>query len=199
MKIFYLLLGITCLLTSCAGDQDNSEPVQSSVQAINLGEFQLTEQPGGYQRAVKYGPDGKILEEGMLKNGKRNGTWIVYHANKPYPASVSNFVEDEYSGPYLQYSNVGQLELLCHYTANQLDGEFIKYKNARILEEGSYKNGQYDGLYKRYYPNKEIVQQEANYKNGQLDGKSSYYSEEGALMMEYEYKDGEKIGGGIVN
>ena len=42
------------------------------------------------------------------------------------------------------------------------------------------------------------LKQEVEYKNGLQDGYFRYYDEEGNVTLEYEYKEGEKIKGGIV-
>jgi len=38
---------------------------------------------------------------------------------------------------------------------------------------------------------------EAEYKNGKQDGMYKYYDEDGKVVMEYVYKDGEKVSGGM--
>ena len=43
------------------------------------------------------------------------------------------------------------------------------------------------------------LQKEINYKMGVQDGYFRYYNESGQINMEYLYKDGEKISGGIVD
>ncbi len=197
MKNLFLLTSFMLFLISCGGNGASSP--NSNVQSIDLTGFVVTDLPGGYQRVVKSNAEGKILEEGVLKNGKRNGTWVVYQDRKPTPKSIANFIDDQYSGVYMEFANTSQLELICSYKANQLDGKFIRLKNTRILEEGTYIDGQIDGNYKKFYPNKDVVQQENNYKMGKLHGKSNYYNEAGQLIMEYDYKDGEKISGGMVD
>ena len=197
MKNLFLLTSFMLFLISCGGNGVSSSG--SKVQSVDLTGFNVTELPNGHQRVVKKNADGKVLEEGVLKNSKRNGAWVVYQAKKPTPKTIANFVDDQYSGVYMEFSSTSQLELICNYKANQLDGEFIRLKNTRLLEKGTYINGQIDGNYKKYYPNKEVVQQENNYKMGKLHGQSNYYNEAGQLIMSYEYKDGEKVSGGAVD
>ena len=50
----------------------------------------------------------------------------------------------------------------------------------------------------KYFDNKDIIQQEVNYKDDAIDGIFRYYNEEGQVVLEYEYKNGEKIGGGEI-
>ena len=201
MKNMVLLSSFLFLLFSCGdGNTDVSSSFPGAgVQSIDLTGFDVTDLPGGYQQVVRKDANGKITEEGIVRDGKRNGTWVIYNDRRPLAKSVANFVDDQYSGTYLEFSNTGQLELICHYRANKLHGKFIKVKNTRKLEEGYYEEGELDGIYKKYYPNKETLQQEVSYKMGKLHGPSKYYNEEGQLVMEYEYKNGKKISGGLVD
>lgn len=192
------LLGLVFLLMSCGGG--NSADVTNAATGLDLTGFSTTELPNGFQQVTKVNADGKILEEGVIKNGKRNGTWVTYLDKKSMPKRISNFIDDVYSGPYMEYSNTGQLELICRYKNNVLHGEYMRMKNTRVLEKGVYVEGKIDGLYTKYYSNrsKPTVQQENNYKMGELDGTSKWYNEEGQLTMQYEYKNGEKISGGMI-
>jgi antitoxin component YwqK of YwqJK toxin-antitoxin module len=42
------------------------------------------------------------------------------------------------------------------------------------------------------------VKKEVHYKNGLQHGLFRYYDPDGNLTLEYEYRDGEKVSGGIV-
>jgi antitoxin component YwqK of YwqJK toxin-antitoxin module len=199
MKNLMILIGMVLIIQACGGSAENNATAAApTVEGVNTEGMELIDVSGGYQRAIRKNAEGKILEEGMLRNGKRNGTWVVYNLEKGFPSSVANFVDDMYSGPYLKYNNFGQLELSCGYTDNQLDGYFVKFERTKKLEEGYYKNGQYEGEYTKYFTGKDVPQQQLQYKNGQLHGKAKYFNEAGELLMEYEYKNGEKVSGGIV-
>ncbi len=195
MKNVILLFSLCVLVFSC---EENGAAPAAEVQSVDLTGFEITELPNGFQRVYRNDITGKSIEEGVMKNGKRNGTWVVYQDKRPVPKSIANFIDDEYSGVYMEFSSTGQLELICNYRASQLHGKFVRIKNTRLLEEGYYVDGQIDGAYKKFYPNKDILQQEIYYTNGQLDGASNYFNEEGEIVMKYEYKDGEKVSGGMV-
>jgi antitoxin component YwqK of YwqJK toxin-antitoxin module len=87
---------------------------------------------------------------------------------------------------------------MCSYSNNALDGQFVRYASSRKIETGYYRDGQLDGVYKKFHEKKDAVQQEVGYKNGQMHGMVKYFNEAGDVLMEYEYKNGEKIRGGIV-
>ena len=57
--------------------------------------------------------------------------------------------------------------------------------------------GKIDGLYKEFHNNGKI-QKEVSYKDGVQDGPFRQYNDDEKLIMQYEYKGGEKISGGVV-
>lgn len=180
---------------ACGEDQGEA----GKTAGLNLDEFQVTDIPGSdLQQAVKLDSKGKILEEGTILNGKRNGTWVVYNQERDVPRSIANYINDQLNGPYFEYSPHGQTDLMCSYRNNVLEGRFVRLKNIRKTEEGFYKNGKLDGPYRKFYEGKDQLQQEANYKDGQLHGTNTYYNSKGEIIMLYEYKNGEKVSGGIV-
>lgn len=198
MKNLFFLLGTMLLLQACGGGSGNAGTNATNANGISKEGLELKELGNGYQMATKMAGD-KIKEQGVMRNGKRNGTWVIYNTEKGTPMSIANFIDDAYSGPYFKYNNYGQLELACTYVNNELDGYFVKYERAKKSEEGYYANGKEDGLHTKYYIGKDNKPQQAlNYKDGKLHGSAKYFNEQGELIMEYTYENGEKISGGIV-
>ena len=199
MKNIFFFSAFVLFLFACGGnsssDVANSSP---GVQTLDLTGFSIVDLPGGFQQVTRSNAEGKIIEEGVIKNRKRNGTWVTYQDKRNLPKSVANFIDDVYNGVYMEYSNSGQLELICRYKNNVLQGQYLMIKNTRMQEKRMYVDGQIDGLYQKFYPNKENIQQENNYKMGKLHGESKYYNEKGQLTMEYKYENGDKISGGMV-
>lgn len=64
-----------------------------------------------------------------------------------------------------------------------------KYQTEQLKSEISYKNGQRDRLFKKYYLNGQI-ESELNYKNGELDGCSKLYYSNGQIKKEAIFKKG---------
>lgn len=189
--VFILAIG----LTACK--QESGSTVQSS--SIDLSKFEKVDIPGtNYQRVIRKNAEGKVLEEGLVENGKRNGTWVIYHTDRDVPKVVAIFVNDLYNGPYFEFNKQGQVDLQCAYVNNVLHGYFARYRVGRKTEEGNYKMGKLDGVYKKYYDNRSIVQRENTYKDGLLHGKTRFYNEKGEVIVEYDYENGEKVYGGIV-
>jgi len=53
-----------------------------------------------------------------------------------------------------------------------------------------------EGTFKQFY-NSNKIKLEAQYKEGKQHGSYKYYDEDGNIMMEYEYANGEKVSGGM--
>lgn len=188
--LFYCLLGLLTL--SC----------QQSGKVETSGDFEgytLEDIPGSpFQRAYKMVGD-QLIEEGQVFQGRKTGTWIIYHADqKSFPKVIANYVDGKRSGPYMEINEFGQFLVLAHYLDDQLDGRVAKYNFTRLAEELYYKKGVLDGPYTLYFENSDIKQKTAEFKNGVEDGWVRYYNDAGKLTVEYEYRNGEKIGGGIV-
>jgi hypothetical protein len=199
MKNFLFPICIAFSLLACGGSESTAPAKEAVVAPLKMDNYQVREIPGtDLQKAIRFDGAERVVEEGTLRNGKRHGTWVVYHDEKQTPFTVSNYVDDQLCGVHQEYNGLGQLTLTAGYINNVLDGRFARYKNGRLQELGFYKNGQYDGLYKRFYEGRNVLQQEANYKDGKLHGVSKFYSEKGDILMEYEYQDGEKVRGDIV-
>ena len=64
-----------------------------------------------------------------------------------------------------------------------------------------FKDGELHGTQKFYFTSgREVgkLQRDVAYKNGKIDGLMRYYDPEGKVTLQYTYKNGERIGGGIV-
>ena len=152
---------------------------------------------GAGVKAEKKDASGQVIEEGILINGMKNGTWVTYYPDKEKVIkTLVTYVNNELNGLFLTFSDRGQMETLTTYANGIYDGNFAKFKFGRIEESATYLKGELHGLYKKY-SNTGKIQIEAQYKNGKQDGFYRYYDEEGNVVMEYEYKNGEKISGGL--
>ena len=181
----------------------NQESVSSSsgsekavVQSLDASGYEVTDMGNGYKMLTKKYANWKLAEQGITLNGKRNGAWVYYHSDREIPQSIANFVDDKYSGIYMEMDNRGQLLMIANYKDNELHGKFGRYKFGRTEEKGQYVNGKIDGKYVKYFKNSKKIQQETNYKNGVRDGSMKFFNEEGEVTLEYIYKNGKKVSGG---
>ena len=81
---------------------------------------------------------------------------------------------------------------------NEYDGLAMTYKFSRPVTEANYNMGQLDGISRTYNELNGKLQTETEYKDGKQHGMHKVYNEEGQVVMEYVYENGEKVSGGIV-
>jgi hypothetical protein len=170
-----------------------------AAETTSLPGFTLTDLGDGLTKAERYDPSSsRLLEEGYLFKGKKNGAWVTYHdTGEEYRIkTLTSFVNGKESGPILDVTYRCRVAKNSHYTAGLPNGKSLTFKNSRVEEEANYQNGQLHGPFKTYFSNGKI-RQTGNYLNGELDGTIRYYNEDGKVKLEYEYRNGEKIRGGL--
>jgi antitoxin component YwqK of YwqJK toxin-antitoxin module len=189
LLFFVALLGLVSCNSSGGGGA--AAPLEG-YQTENVG--------GGVTKAFKKDASGNFSEVGFLVNGVKNGAWMTYYDGeeagkiKTY-ASYSN---GALNGPYYEYNNRGQIETEVNYANNQYDGIVSSYKFGRPTVTKTYKANELNGPSYDYFGDGKL-QKETNFKDGKQHGIMTWYNEEGRKTMEYEYKNGTKISGGIVN
>lgn len=111
------------------------------------------------------------------------------------PLNGENRIIDGYRSEYI----------LAGFKNGMYDGKYRHFKSDRLVEEGFYKDGRKDGLYKEYYSDGEKVKKETPYKEGKLNGiVKSYYTNgkpekekgyamgvEDGIERIYDYESGE--------
>ncbi len=194
MRSIILLAIISMFMYACGGGTTTGASADlAGYESENVSGTNIT-------KAIKKNANGEIIEKGFVSNGKRNGMWISYWDgdNTGKIKTIASYTDGMLNGPYLELSNRGQIEKEVNYLKNQYDGKFIQYKYGRMEKEINYKGNELNGP-SIDYDNKGNKQKVQNFKNGKLHGKWQTFNEEGELTLEYEYKNGEKVSGGIVN
>lgn len=189
-SLLYVCFGVLSMaLISC------SKPVPP-VDADLTG-YELTPVSGSEFYIATKSTDGVKIQEGYVMNGRKNGIWIDYSSDGKISV-IQHFVQGNLSGPHLNLDNRGQLTSRMDYKNGVYDGIVGTYKFGRPLEEIPYVNGKITGVMKKYYDNTKLME-EAEYKDNLQDGYYRHYNAEGTMDLEYFYKNGEKVSGGIVN
>jgi len=153
----------------------------------------------GWYVVERYDDQGKLLEKGFLFEGKKMGAWTEYNEKFLFPQKISHFINDNFYGPYTEFNLQGQVSLMANYKDNLLDGPWTSFRISRPTVEAFYKNGKLEGVYKEYDYKNGKLQKEIYYVNGLEDGPYRFYNPDGNITMEYQYKKGERISGGIVD
>ncbi len=191
----FSILCLTLVLSFFACKPSAPEPVTGTGDLAGL---QLTDIPGSpIKQARQVDPAGQIVHEGFILDNKRTGQWVEY-SNEGYIVATSNYVNGLLEGASMKLSPRGQVEERSKYHVGVLEGEQILYKYGKILKTSNYVNGKLEGIVKAYDEKTFKLRQEIAYKNGLQHGFFRNYDENGVVNMEYEYKNGEKLSGGIV-
>jgi len=192
VKFFYvLLLGMG--LSAC---QSGADPAKMEVDTAVFESEPI--EGSSLQRVFRTDGDGKVLEEGFMENGSKEGTWITYYPEKGFPKTIASFVGGMYNGPYIGFNDRGNVDLRAAYKNNLLHGFWASYKFARETETREYKNGQLDGVVRKYNDRTGKLLEEVHYKDGKYDGPYRFFNDEGRITVEYIYKAGEKVSGGEI-
>jgi len=176
--------------------QSPTKSVQSS-NSFNMSGF--TEMPVPNSTATiitKKDDSGKMLEQGIVRDGQKDGPWTLFHENESIK-SLTSYINGGLNGSHLEFNNRGQLEKRVEYLDNQYHGLYGEYKYGRPLKEITYNKGTQDGPFRVWSDMGKLTQSGHN-KNGKLDGALKYYDEEENLIMSYIYKDGEVVSGGLI-
>ncbi len=135
--------------------------------------------------------------EGFVEDGNKVGQWIQYSPEGDI-LLINNYIDGMLEGTAMRMSFRNQVDLKTSYRKNKLHGPWTSYKYGKVVEERYYVKDKLDGIVKTYDDRTFKLKQEVQYRNGLQHGYFRYYDEEGNVSLEYEYKDGEKISGGII-
>lgn len=191
-----MVLIVAAMWACQSGSQGLQEASLPSMEGYELEPIPGTE----LVRATKKDADGQLLETGFLQNNKMQGTWLYYeHTTKDFPKRVINYQQGVAQGLYLEMTERGQIDLQAFYENNELHGLWGIYKFGRPVKTANYKHGILDGVYREYALTNGKLQKEIYYKDGKEDGPYRYFNEDGEIMVEYEFRNGEKVSGGVVD
>lgn len=206
MRAFLFTLFTLAMLVSCDNATTSENPAgpantetTPTATADYVPDYEISNIPGTQAKMARlYTTTGSLQEAGPMIDGKKTGAWSYYGMEGTFPIKVISYVEDLYNGIYLEFNDRGQAELMATYKNNKLDGPWGKYRFGRAELTANYKDGELDGVLREYDFRNGNLKKEASYKAGELDGLVRDYDEEGNVMVEYVYRNGEKISGGVV-
>jgi len=189
----FLYLSLCIFFLSCGGGTGSSANGDT-----NLAGFSEINIPGSNATLVaKKTKAGIMLEQGIIRNGKKDGPWTIFHDNESIK-SVTSYVNGNLNGAHLEFNNRGQLEKRVEYLNNQFHGLYGEYKYGRPLKEISYESGTQNGPFRVWNDSGKISQMGSN-KDGKIHGTLKYFDDEQNLIMKYEYENGEQVSGGMTN
>lgn len=194
----FLSMLTTLLLAAGCQSSGGKEPEAVGLPGEDMSVLVYEDIPGSdvrYARQID-SLTGQVQIEGFMKNGRKTGMWIQYGPEGDI-LLINHYVDGDMEGVALRMSFRNQVDLRSNYRRGKLNGPYTLYKFGKVVEERQYKDGLLDGPYKIYNDRTFTLKQEMNYKADKLDGYFRYYNEDGTVTLEYVYKDGEKISGGM--
>ncbi len=184
------ILSVFILLLSCSN--------QATGPTYDLKGYQTEDIGGGATFAEFIDRGGKKLATGHTVHGARTGMWTTYHPNEPKIKTITNYVNGKKNGKEITFDERGYLIKIIGYRNDQLHGLSGIYKNGRTISETTYADGVMNGPFSAYDDKTGAIQRSGTMKNGQQDGELLYYNPDGSVSMRYQYREGEKVSGGIV-
>ena len=196
----WLLILVSACIAGYLGCKQASSaaPASDASAQTDLSGFEETDIAGSTIKHVStLYPNGQIKSDGYMDGDKKTGQWIEYDSTGDV-VLINHFVNDLLEGPSFRMTFRNQVDLKTSYHLGELHGPWVQYKFGRVIEQRNYKNGKLDGSVSKYYDRTFSIQQVAEYKDGLQDGYYRYYDEDGNITLEYVYKKGEKVSGGMV-
>lgn len=122
------------------------------------------------------------------KNGEFDGLNVVYYKNNI--KEIGHWKEGKQNGLFQMYTEEGILIDSGTFKDGERDGLTEQFYNdtGKLRVSANYKNGILEGEFKAYYPN-ENLQGEGNYKNGEMNGVFKEYYENKNIRLSGNYKN----------
>jgi len=189
-----ILFVLAIFLTACSNEKQNPVMTEGDWEGFEMS----TVMGSDLEHAVKKNHLDGMEEEGFLNNGIKTGTWLTYHPIDDRIKTIDNYINGHIEGLSLELDKRGQVIKKMFYKDGEFDGPHTTYKFGRPQETIPYSMGQVDGRVIRYYNNGRVME-EIEFKDGVQHGYYHHYNADEKLDMRYEYKNGEKISGGMVD
>lgn len=192
---FLILFFITTSLSilGCKQTNESNDPANMTTAKIMTEEYDLTPIPGtNMQMAVKSDVDGLVIEQGMVENGLKAGTWAKFFPRNGKVMEIWNYAAGKLNGMHILLNNSGRVDMYETYIDNKLNGKRMTFKLGTPVEEMSYVNGKLDGIFRGFNPMGRI-QRKGFYVNGVQDGDYFVYDDDGKVIMQVKYKNGQVV------
>ncbi len=185
IKLSMLVCGIIVFSTACR----KAKGPAPAFETIAL-------EDSDHKKVYKRDSLGNTLVEGVIFQGKRNGSWVTYHPSGQVE-TITNYIEDQKNGLYLRFGQNNMIEEQASFLEDQLEGTFIRYQFGHLDERIEYKAGKKNGRAIKYYL-RGGMQREMEFKDDVQDGYYRFYGEDGTKQIEEIFKAGKKVSGGMI-
>jgi antitoxin component YwqK of YwqJK toxin-antitoxin module len=190
IALIIVLIGFT-IYKNTGGTTSTAEPVDAEGYTV------IERKDTPVKKLEKHAENNRLIESGQTLDGLKTGAWTSYYPDGRIK-SISSYLAGKLDGVQIDFTDKGRVELQAFYIDGLLHGNWATYSNgSRKKEERAYNMGKMDGM-NRHYSRTGKLQKVIGFKNDVQHGIFKQYDEDGNVILEYEYKNGEKISGGIV-
>lgn len=154
--------------------------LELSITEENAGDFAET-----YLWPIKYIGEfsgGKIKGEGVMIDAPHLNSNLAFHDSRDY---------SDYHETYEYYSEVNVGVRVGKFSSEGANGICKVYNYGWLRYEGEFKDDVYNGEGTLYFPVSEQVQYSGGWKNGVYDGQGTLYDENGDIIYEGKWADGD--------
>lgn len=142
---------------------------------------------------IYYYPSGKVEQKGKYnKHGLPTGEWIWLYENGNTRIK-ENYKGGKREGLFQEFKEDGKLITKGEYLDDLKEG-FWYYEIENYKEEGNYRSGEPDSIWKAYYVKNNQLLFTGNFISGDPDGKHTMYYENGKMMSIGNFVGGQKNG-----
>ena len=122
------------------------------------------------------------------KNGELDGLNVIYYKNNI--KEIGHWKDGKQNGLFQMYTEDGILIDSGTFKNGERDGVTEQFYNdtGKLRVSANYKNGVLEGEFKAYYPNGNL-QGEVNYINGEMNGEFKEYHENKKIRLSGSYKN----------
>ncbi len=145
-----------------------------------------------FKSANLFDERGNVTEQTWIERDNFKSIKSFY-GSKNILLSRGNYLNQKKQGSYEYFYEDGTKKALEQYEQDDLLSEKRWHENGNLALEATYKNGEYQGVYKDYYANGKL-QREQHYVEGVKQGKYISYFDNGFKYNEGNFVDGKPKG-----
>lgn len=137
-------------------------------------------------------PSGRLMYEGMFKDGKPAGDWTRFHEGGQVKAKI-RYAEKSDSAFTQLFDVWGKKVAEGVYLNEKREGKWIFFSdNVKVAEE-EFSNGEKHGLSQTFYPSGELLE-ESEWKSGVQVGNYQVFFKNGKSYMQCRFSNGKRNG-----
>ncbi len=144
---------------------------------------------GKWQRPY---PNGRLMYEGIFKDGKPVGEWTRFHEGGQVKAKI-NYAESSDSAFAQLFDVWGKKIAEGVYINEKREGTWVSFSNNVKVSEEKYTGGVKQGISRTFYPSGEVLE-ETDWQNGKQEGNYRVFFKNGNPYMQCKISNEKRNG-----